>query len=180
MSARWSRPAWRLCRDAPPCAAAGTDAGADAWRWLQVQGGAVKRAPNICVSNEDAEQLALLLLNLPQLEYLNAHLGASAGASAAAFAAFLAGAARTIGRCARLQDLRLSITLAAHEWEARVLEARELAEARTLERLMTGLAGLSRSLTARLPVVPGAADLPAPAGPGRPALRARLGPPASA
>jgi len=115
MSARWSRPAWRLCRDAPPCAAAGTDAGAYAWRWLQVQGGAVKRAPDICASNEDAEQLALLLLNLPQLEYLNAHLNASTGASAAAFAAFLAGAARTIGRCAR-----------------------------TLERLMTGLAGLSR------------------------------------
>jgi len=151
------------CVAIQPLRCRSTDAGADAWRWLQVQGGAVKRAPSLWASNEDAEQLALLLLNLPQLEYLDADLGTYAGASAAAFAAFLAGAARTIGRCARLQDLRLRISLAAREWDERVLEARELAEARTLERLMTGLAGLSqlRELSLALQVDCLGAPLPA-------------------
>ncbi len=97
--------------------AAGSPAGACAWRWLQEQSATVTCICGLVV-NADAERLSSLLTNLPVLASIS-ELGAVSGltlrphpgAAVAATQDFLAGAARAIGCCACLRRLDLLIDL---------------------------------------------------------------------
>ena len=162
-----------------PTAAAGTRAGARAWRWLQGQSAAVKCICGLVVDT-DAERFRTLLTSLPALESISepARSGLTLrphpGAAAAATQDFLAGAARAIGRCSCLRCLQLLIEVGDELWD-RVPGSlwQHLAEARALENLsltirsgvadphdglatthvshlITGLAGLSRLRTLTL------------------------------
>jgi hypothetical protein len=176
-------------------AAAGTPAGACAWRRLQKQGVTVTRICGLVVADTDAERLSTLLTSLPALVSIS-EFGAFSGltlqtrsdASAAAVQDFLAGAARTIGRCSRLQHLDLHVKLADEladrmpgtVWqylaEARALEHLQLtigsdgiytsngSAAANASHVLTGLAGLLqlRTLTLTLDInVCGEVTLPA-------------------
>jgi len=109
----------------------------DAWRWLRVQGAAVKRAQYLGASEQDLDRLALLLLSLPALESAGVTLHARPDAS---LAAFLAAAGLAVACCSRLKCLELVIVLTTNDYAPVV----EVAEAPALERLTAGLAGLSR------------------------------------
>ena len=119
-------------------AAAGTHSGACAWRWLRVQGAAVKHVSDLEVVDRDAERLSLLLRSLPALESLSVakiHLDPSCTSRADA-SDFLAGAARAIGRCPCLLHLKLSILLLTREDQVPETLGQDLAGgARTLEGL---------------------------------------------
>ncbi len=128
-----------------PRAAAGTPAGACAWRWLQKQGVTVTRICGLVVVDADAERLSTLLTSLPALASISGihawapsalTLQARSGAAAAAVPNFLAGAARAIGRCLCLRRLDLRIELAGKRAD-RVPGTvwQYLAEARALEHL---------------------------------------------
>ena len=187
---------------APPVltrlAAAGTPAGACAWRRLQKQGVTVTRICGLVVDDTDAERLSPLLTSLPALVSIS-EFGASSGltlqarrdAAAAAVQDFLAGAARTIGRCSCLRQLDLRIELADElaDWmpgtvwqylaEARALKQLQLTikshgvymnngattaiRGHTASRVLIGLAGLLqlRTLTLTLLNVYREATLPA-------------------
>ncbi len=169
-------------------AAAGTHSGAGAWRWLRVQGAAVKHVSGLEAVDRDAERLSLLLMSLPALESLSvAKLHRDWSCTSPADAqVFLAGAARAIGRCPCLVQLKLNILL--KNWEDQLPETmgQDLARARTLEglelevrcrgvqnldmpppahiaHLVAGLAGLSRlrALTLGSHLIRMAAPLPA-------------------
>jgi len=174
--------------------AAGTPAGACAWRRLQKQGATVTRICGLVAVDTDAERLSTLLTSLPALALIS-EFGAASGltlrarpdAAAAAVQDFLAGAARTIGRCSRLQHLDLRVEV-ADELAGRMPATawQYLAEARALEHLqltissdgvdmnnkpatgiashvLTGLAGLLqlRTLTLTLVTACGEVTLPA-------------------
>jgi len=148
-----------LCSDGRPAllrapvhraaAAAGTPEEASARRWLHRHGRAVKCVRVLVLGAErredapgrdlDATRLSSLLAGLPALASLGClHLRADLRSrpTAAAVRAFLAGAARAIARCARLQTLLLHITLrgglAGQVPKALV---RRLASARSLEEV---------------------------------------------
>ena len=124
-------------------AASGTPAGACAWRRLQKQGATVTRICGLVVDDTDAERISTLLTSLPALASIS-DFGASSGltlqarpdAAAALVQKFLAGAARTIGRCSRLRHLDLRVDL-ADELEDQMPGTvwQYLAEARALEHL---------------------------------------------
>ncbi len=134
----------------------------DAWRWLGVQGAAVKCARQLSATNQDLDRLALLLLSLPALEHAGVILHPRRDASPAAFQAFLAAAALALARCSRLQRLDLDIEL--DRWGAGVRRTvLEAAEARALERLMTGLAGLTRLRALTLELTEDCIGAPLPA-----------------
>jgi len=139
----------RAACDQLSLAAAGTLAEASAWRWLQVQGAAIKCLSGFTVSpgtesdvpgrDLEAGQLSALLASLPALTSISLlHLRADLDSRppAAAVRAFLAGAARAIGRCSGLQTLWLQITLLgglADQLPEVLL--RELANAHALEEV---------------------------------------------
>jgi len=143
-------------------AGAGTPEEAGARRWLRAQGGAVKRASgsHSCADwEEESERLGgdpdggrvpTLLANLPALTSFDLFMLAynERRPCAAAVSAFLARAARAIGRCSSLQQLRLRAVLLSGETSAQLPDAlpRELGRARTLEEvdLWFGVSGGSR------------------------------------
>jgi len=169
-------------------AAAGTHSGACAWRWLRVQGAAVKHVSGLEVVDRDAERLSFPLKSLPVLESLSvAELRRDWSYTSPSDAwRFLVGAARAIVRCQCLLHLKLNILL--NTWDDQLPETmvQDLARARTLERLelavrcrgvenlympptaqvahlVAGLAGLSRlrALTLGSERIRTAAPLPA-------------------
>jgi hypothetical protein len=169
-------------------AAAGTPEEAGARRWLQAQGGAVKcvRLSHSVEWEGDAQvpgrdhvgvRLSTLLVSLPALASISLDVDANfhSRPTAAAMRASLAGAARAIGRCSSLQQLRLrAILLAGQPDQLPEALVRELARAHTLiavdlcfripgghsrrdwpatfslAHLVAGLAGLSRLRTLSL------------------------------
>jgi len=157
-----------LARAPTPAGAAGTPAGACAWRWLQVQGAAVTRVSGVAAVHGNAERLSLLLLCLPALERLcSLQLAPHPDAAPAAARASLVGVARALGRCARLRQLDVRFCLddkPGHQLpdalggllaDARALEEltlkleyrephrREGPAPARVSALVTGLAGLS-------------------------------------
>ncbi len=169
-------------------AAAGTHSGACAWRWLRVQGAAVKHLSGLEAVDRDAERLSILLMSLPALESLSvAKLERAPRCTSPADTAYLlAGSARAIGRCPCLLRLKLDIMLDSRKDLLPDTFGRDLAGARTLEglevavrcggvdnldispparisRLVAGLAGLSRlrALTLELQLIRMDAPLPA-------------------
>jgi len=169
-------------------AAAGTHSGACAWRWLRVQGVAVKHVSGLEAVDRDAERLSLLLMSLPALESISVsklHREWSCTSPADA-QVYLAGAARAIGRCPCLLHLKVTILLDNGEDQVPDTFGQDLAGARTLEELhlavlcmgavnfdmppsahiaylVAGLAGLSRlrALTLQSQLIRMAAPLPA-------------------
>jgi len=139
----------RAACDQLSLAAAGTPKEASAWRWLRVQGAAVKCLSGFIVSpgeesdapdgrDLEAGQLSALLASLPALTSIRLDLRADLHhrPPAAAVRAFLAGAARAIGSCSGLQTLYLKVTLLgglADQLPEALL--RELASARALEEV---------------------------------------------
>ena len=163
-----------------PTPAAGTPAGACAWRWLQEQGAALTCICGLVV-DADAERLRTLLTSLPALgsisrleEVSGLTLRPRPGAGASATQDFLAGAARAIGCCSCLQRLELRIEFAdqladgvpgsfcQYLAEARALEdlmltigsggagAHDEVATASVPQMMAGLAGLSRLRTLAL------------------------------
>ena len=118
----------------------------DAWRWLRVQGGAVKCASHLSATNRDLDQLALLLLSLPALERAFVTLYQRCDSSLADLQAFLAAAGLALACCPRLQRLDLEIEMATNTRFTHLEDESvvHLAVARALERLLSGLAGLPR------------------------------------
>ncbi len=149
---------WQQSRHSRPClapalnhslAGAGTPEEACARRWLRVQGGAVKclyfrygfadwTEDEVPGRDLDGGRLSTLLASLPALTSVSLSVLATLdrGCSAAAILALLAGAARALGRCSSLQQLRLYTFLSGRESDE-LPEAlpRELARAHTLEEV---------------------------------------------